>query len=67
MSTRILRAVSLAVVIAMAAAGCGAATTDSAAPLDPAAEVEVVPSGRDALDVAIADGDPHVLWFWGAH
>ena len=27
--------------------------------------VEVVPSGEEAL--AAAAGEPHVLWFWGAH
>ncbi len=28
---------------------------------------EPVPSGRDALDVAMAGNHPVVLWFWGAH
>lgn len=63
--------------LALVASACG--TTETVTEYQLTADVEsvlveesvveseavVVPTGREAL--AAVEGEPHVLWFWGAH
>ncbi len=63
-----MRRLVLLLLVAAVATGC----TARAAPVDEVAVAvgdvvarEAVPTGRDAL--AATQGEPHVLWFWGAH
>ena len=49
-----------------------AAPAADVAPAEPVAEtttttVAQLPTGREALEAAQAEGRPVVLWFWGAH
>ena len=57
-----MRRLALLLVLAVAASSCSERAdivTDASAAADAA------PTGRAAL--AAAQGEPHVLWFWGAH
>ena len=62
--TLLVSLATVVVALASCAEGGPESTNATQQPTDMTAEV-ALPSGNDALTAAA--GQPHVVWFWGAH
>jgi heat shock protein HslJ len=54
------------VALAVLAAACGSANETTVAPSTSAAP-EALQTGREAILANNIEGQPYVLWYWGAH